>query len=178
MEFKTSEIIKHPRDMVYSTYRDHLTELVPYLPNVETITTLKREETPRGVQLVNQWKISSAIPRAIRPFFPDKMMSYLDRANWNDEALCVDWVFEVGLFPEAVDCHGTNFFIEGKAPGTTEVALGGCLNIDLLKVRGIPRFLKGLAPTIENALLTQVRPNLIAVCQAVGRHLDNLPRVG
>jgi hypothetical protein len=172
MEFKIIELLKHSPDKVYQTYRDRLPDLVPYLPNVDVIERLERQETPGGVKHVFRWKVSGAIPRAVRPFFSDKMMTYLDRNEWFDEVKRVDWRFEIGIFPDAVDCHGTNFFTAGKEPGTAEIALTGFLNIDLAKVKGVPRLLHGLASTVEKFLLDQVRPNLMAVTKAVGQYLD------
>jgi hypothetical protein len=172
MEFRIAEIIRHPRERVYCAYRNHLTDLVSYLPNVDSIETLEREQTDQGIRMLNRWKINAAIPRVVRPFLHEKMMTYLDQANWLDQEHKVNWRNEIGLFPEAIDCHGTNFFNEGPHPDTTEVALTGRLDIDLSGIRGVPRMLHGFAPKVESFILNLVRPNLVAVARAVGRFLD------
>jgi hypothetical protein len=172
MEFKIAELIRHPLEKVYRTNRDHLADLVPFMPNVDDIEVLERAETPTGVRLVNRWKVSGAVPRVARPFFGEKMLTYLDRAEWHNEASRVDWKFEIGMFPDAVDCHGSNYFTAGKEAETTELVLQGWLNIDLGKVRGVPRLLQGLASTVESFVIGQVRPNLAAVAVAVGKFLD------
>lgn len=43
MEFELSETVNHPREAVYHTYRDHLSEVVRYLPNVDAFEVLERE---------------------------------------------------------------------------------------------------------------------------------------
>jgi hypothetical protein len=172
MEFRIAELVRHPLEKVYRTNRDHLADLVPYMPNVDDVEVLERNETPTGVRLVNRWKVSGAVPRVVRPFFGEKMLTYLDRAEWHNEASRVDWRFEIGMFPDAVDCHGSNHFTAGKEGETTELVLQGSLAIDLGKVRGVPRLLHGLASTVESFVIGQVRPNLVAVAVAVGKFLD------
>jgi len=148
MEFKLVELIKYPLDAVYDTYRDHLADLVSYLPNVERIEKLEQQATPNGVKQLNRWKVSGAIPRPLRAFFSDQLLTYLDHADWNDSERHVEWRFEMGMMTEAIDCHGTNFF-RGVSENSTELTLTGELTIDLSKIRAIPRFLYGLAPTFE-----------------------------
>ena len=173
MEFNVSEIVHHPLEQVYVTTRDRLLELVPYLPNVDAVETLEREPLSDGVRLLNRWKVSGAVPRLARPFFSDKMATYLDHARWRDADRAVDWRFEIGVCAQAVDCHGQNFFRAGSTPGTTEVALTGHLDIDVARIRGVPRLFHGLAPHVERFVLGLVRPNLVAVSRAVGRLLDD-----
>jgi hypothetical protein len=172
MELNVTEVIHHPLEQVYLTYRDRLVELVPYLPNVDSVEVLEREPLADGLRLLNRWKVNGAVPRVARPFFSESMATYLDHARWRDADRAVDWRFEIGVVAEAVNCQGCNFFRAG-APGSTEVALTGRLTIDLARVRGVPRLLHGLAPTVEKFILNLVRPNLVAVCRAVGRLLDD-----
>lgn len=172
MEFRVAEIIRHPRERVYSVYRNHLEDLVPYLPNVERIEIVEREQTDLGIRMLNRWQINVAIPRLMRPILHKRMMTYLDHANWLDGEHKVEWRNEIGLFPKAINCHGTNYFNLGLDPETTEVALSGRLDIDLSEIRGVPRMLYGLAPKAESFILNLVRPNLVAVARAVGRFLD------
>ena len=167
MDFKVSEIINHPINNVYEVYRDMLPDLVPYLPNVDDIVVEQREEADGRVKMLNRWKVNGSIPRAVRPFFNDKMLSYADHADWVDADRLVNWHLVIGAFPEAVKCGGTNYF---KEPG--EVLLTGELTVDLSKIRGVPRLLRRLSPTVEKFVLELVKPNLSAVTSAVARYLD------
>ncbi len=172
MDFKVSEIINHPLEKVYETYRDKLPDLVPYMPNVDDIVVESREDMEGEVKLVNRWKVSGSIPRAVRPFFSDNMLSYADHAHWVEAERVVHWFFEIGAFPEAVDCRGTNYFMP-SGDGATEVQLTGTLTVDLAKMRGVPRLLHRLAPKVESFVLERVKPNLSAVTNAVTRYLDS-----
>jgi hypothetical protein len=42
MKLEADARIAFPREVVYSTYRDRLPALVPYLPNIKGITVQKR----------------------------------------------------------------------------------------------------------------------------------------
>ncbi|MFH1130785.1 MAG: hypothetical protein V1754_05580, partial [Pseudomonadota bacterium] len=85
MDFRIVEKVGHPLKDVYLTYRDHLSELAPYLPNVDKIEAVEREESEGQVKLVNRWHVSAAVPRVLRPFFRTEQLSYLDHAVWKDE---------------------------------------------------------------------------------------------
>ena len=172
MDFNVPQTINHPLDMVYVAYRDRLADMVPYLPNVDELRVESREQTERGIALVNFWKVSGGLPRAVRPLFKEGAMTYLDHADWDDAEQRVRWWFEMGMFPEAVDCRGVNYFRPGPTEGTTIVELTGALTVDLAKVRGVPRFLRGLAPKVESFVIGRVKPNLTSVGAAVGRFLD------
>lgn len=175
MEFRISQLLPHPLDAVYSTYRDRLPELALDLPNVDGVDVLERHQLPEGMRLVNRWRVSAAVPRAARPFFKADRLSYLDHAAWTDREFRVDWRFEVGLFPEAVDCQGTHYF-SAREDGGTEVLFTGDVRIDMARVRGVPRFLHRLHNKVEGYLLRQLQPNLLAIGDAVRRLLDREAR--
>ena len=106
-----------------------------------------------------------------RPFFKRDRLSYLDYASWIDAERCVEWQFEVGVFPDAVKVQGVHHFTpEGES--STSVLFTGDVSVDLSRVRGIPRFLHRLQPKVERYLLGQVKPNLAAVTNAVTALLD------
>lgn len=172
MDFKVSEIINHPLEQVFAVYRDEMASLVPYMPNVDDIEVVDRQEMDGEVKLINRWKVSGSIPRAVRPFFSDDMLSYLDHAHWLEAERTVSWFFELNALGDAVDCRGINYFKPGSKEGTTELILTGALKVDLAKVRGVPRLLRRLAPTVESFVLERVKPNLSGVADAVERYLN------
>ena len=172
MDFKVTEIINHPTEEVYLTYRDRLPLLVPYLPNVDQVEVVESEQTDEGLRLLNRWIVTGSIPRSVRPFFKGKRLSYLDHARWSDAESLVRWRLEIGLFPDAVSCSGVNYFGAGAAPDTTEVSLTGALTVDLARIAGVPRIFRGLAPKIESFVLDRIKPNLSSVTRAVEQYLD------
>ena len=172
MDIKVAEIINHPLDRVYAVYRDEMVDLVPYMPNVDAIEVVDRQEGEGEVKLVNRWKVSGSIPRAVRPFFSDDMLSYLDHATWVAAEQTVSWFFELNTLGDAVDCRGINYFKPARGGEATEVILTGDLKVDLARVRGVPRLLYRLGPKVESFVLERVKPNLSGVAQAVERYLN------
>jgi len=177
LRFTIEETVEHPREEVYQAYRDHLVDLVPQLPNVDAIDVLERHEVPGGVQLVNRWRIHGSIPRTVRPFFKTDRLSYLDHASWIDAEHHVEWRFELGVFPDAVKCEGVNYFRD-RGEGVAEVAFTGVVEIDLARVRGVPRFFRKLNDKVEAFLIERLRPNLQAVTRAVSAFVDERRRAG
>lgn len=173
VKFKFDQVIRHPRPLVFETYRDKLPELVPYLPNCDRIDVLERQQLEDGrIKLKNHWFGNVKVPRAARRFVKEELMSWYDHATWDPEAFTVDWIFELLVFTEAATCAGKNFF-EVVDAGTTRYVLTGELNLDLDRMPFVPRMFRGLAPRIEQWLINGVQPNLQSIGAAVGQYLDD-----
>jgi len=176
VQFRFDQIINHPRQLVFETYRDRLPELVPYLPNLDRIEVVERSDPGDGsVKLKNLWCGNVKIPKAARPFVKEELMSWYDHASWNPRQYTVDWVFELRVFAEAASCSGHNSFedLDGKR---TRYLLTGELLIDLGKMPFIPRIFRPLAPRVEQWLINNVQPNLESIGAAVGQFLDDQAR--
>jgi nitrogen fixation protein len=173
--FRFDQVIPHPRQLVFETYRDKLPLLVPYLPNCERIEVVTREDRAGGVvQLKNLWHASVKVPRAARRFVKDELMSWYDHATWDPQAYAVDWRFELRVFTEAATCGGRNRF-EIVDERSTRYVLSGQLDLDLTKLPFVPRMFSGLAPRVEKWILDAVQPNLESIGAAVGKYLDQHP---
>ena len=173
MEFQVEERIACPREKVFETYRDHLEELVDYLPNVEAIEVQKREVLDdHRVRLVNFWQgTSNDVPKVARPFVKKEMTSWIDRALWDDESYTCRWEFEPSFLKAAVDCYGVNRYDEDGPDGTL-LKIEVSLNIDLHKVRAVPGFLaKRARPIVEKYVADLVRPNLSQVSEGLRNYL-------
>jgi hypothetical protein len=57
MKLEADAKIAFPRELVYSTYRDRLHELVPFLPDVKGITVTTRTDEPGGKSGVTKFLI-------------------------------------------------------------------------------------------------------------------------
>src|SRR5215472_15564287 len=76
MELHADARIPFPRDRVFTAYRDHLPDLLPYLPNVKRVEVKSREEKGHIVNLVNEWQGGGEIPAAVRAIIGDSMMGW------------------------------------------------------------------------------------------------------
>ena len=62
MRFSDEVVLTHPLEVVFEAFRDRLPELVSYLPAIESIETIEREELgPGRVRLVNVWQGNRAV---------------------------------------------------------------------------------------------------------------------
>src|SRR5438132_7837269 len=110
MKLQVESIVKHPREVVFRTYRDRLVELVPHLPNVRAIEVRSREGEPPVTRVVNVWHGGGDIPAAVRSVLSEKMLSWTDHATWDESAWTCRWRMEAHSFREAVRAEGLNHF--------------------------------------------------------------------
>lgn len=171
MDLRADVSIPFPRPLVYATYRDRLTELVPYLPNVRAIEVRSRTERDGVIELVNVWHGGGEVPAAARAFLSEAMLSWTDYATWRAADWATDWRTETHSFREAVRAEGTNRFFE-DGPGATRLEIRGAIAIDPTRIRGVPAFLaRRVAPAVEEFLVGRIKPNLVEVGQGVARLL-------
>jgi hypothetical protein len=158
-------------EQAFVTYRDRLLDLAVYLPNVESIARLSREEREDGrVLQVCRWQARSRqVPLLARPFVRREHLGWIDHAEWRLGELVCDWRFEFPSVPGAVRCEGRNQFLPD--PQGCRFVVSGELSVNLGAVPGVPGFALGLAPTVERFALNHVQPNLAAVAAALARLL-------
>ena len=113
MKFSLVDEIPHPRELVFSTHRDKLLELVQYLPNVASVVTESRIEEGEVVKLVNVWTGASGdIPAPVRPLLKTEHLMWVDRAQWDRDRWRCDWEITLSAIPEAVSARGFSTFLE------------------------------------------------------------------
>lgn len=173
MRIAAESLIHHPRDVVFSAYRDRLSEVAAYMDNVRAIEVVSREDGADGtVRLHNVWRANAEIPNFAQSIVKPDMLAWDDHATWDPVALRCDWNLHTRAFTEAVRCSGTNTFFEVDEH-TTRVVLAGELLIDATQVRVIPRFLAGsVGPQVEKFAVALITPNLEQVNAALQRFLD------
>jgi hypothetical protein len=172
MKLEASAEIAFPRERVFETYRDKLTELVPFLPNVRGIEVTSRAEDGHVVKMVNRWKGGGDIPAAARQVIGDKLLEWDDYATWDAASLNCHWKTVVPAFKEALHAEGTNRF-EDLGGGRTRLIISGDIEIDGARLPKVPKFIgKAVAPAVETFLVATIKPNLIAVSKGVERYLQ------
>lgn len=171
MDLSADASLLFPRDVVFSAYRDHLVDLVDFLPNIRRIEVKSRKDTDNVVELVNEWHGGGEIPAAARVVLSESMLSWTDYAEWNEAAYTCKWRIETHSFKDAVDCRGENRFID--VDGGTRLEIRGRLTIDAKKVKGVPKLLsKSVSKTVEDFLVKKITPNLIEVSGGLRRYLE------
>lgn len=170
MELVAAATLPFPRPIVFAAYRDDILKVLQYLPNVRNIEVKSRKEEGPRVELVNIWHGGGDIPAAARAVINENMLTWTDYASWNSDAWTCEWRIETHSFTEAVDCRGTNRFLEVERG--TRIEIRGDIRIDAKKVRGVPGFLAGkVASAVEMFLAQKIRPNLVEVTDGLKKYL-------
>jgi hypothetical protein len=172
MQLQSDARFPFPRDVVFAAYRDEITELLPYLPNVRRIEVKSRREVGPVVELVNEWHGGGEIPAAVRAVLGDSVLAWTDYATWNAESVRCDWRSETHAFADALRCAGCNVFLE-DGPGKTLLEVRGTLEVDAKKIRGIPTFLAGkVGRTVEEFLGGKIQLNLVETARGLTKYLE------
>lgn len=171
MKIEADARIAFPRDLVFSTYRDRLPDLVPHLPNIRAIEVLEREDQPGGeagvARLLNLWRAEGDIPKVAQAIIKPEMVAWDDHARWNQNEWTCEWRVVPKFFTDNVRCQGKNQFID-EGDGMV-LKIRGDLDIDLKGVKGIPRFIpvSRIAPVIEKFIVALLTPNLLSVSKGL-----------
>lgn len=173
MKFTITEEIAHPRDKVFRTQRDKIVELVPYIPNVESVVVEETHVEGPVVRFLNRWKVAATeIPGPIKGFLKPEHLGYLDRAKWDETTHRCEWELEITALKDAVTARGTTSFLDEG--GETIVRMDGEFLIHPDRVPGVPAFVaRTLAPTLEKFVVGLLQPNLKKTAHAVGAYIDD-----
>lgn len=171
MEIVADAVIPFSRELVYTTYRDRLPELVDYLPNVDAIEVLESRREGPLLHLVNRWVGSARVPRFMRHAIKPEWLSWNDIAVWYDDEWACEWRIDNPRLERQVRVSGRNTFVE-ESPGRCRFEIRGELHLDGTSLPGVPSLIgRRLAPQIERFIVALIRPNLIKTADGVRRFL-------
>ena len=91
MELVADAKLPFPRPVVFAAYRNHLVDLLSYLPNVRAIVIESRVDSGEVSTFVNTWHGGGEIPAAARAFLSEAMLSWTDHARWDQAAWTCEW---------------------------------------------------------------------------------------
>jgi uncharacterized protein YndB with AHSA1/START domain len=175
MQLHADARIPFPRETVFAAYRDDITRLLPFLPNVRAIEVKSRRDDGSRVEMVNEWRGGGDIPAAVRAVLGESVLSWTDYASWDGRTFSCAWRTETQAFGDAMKCQGQNEFVEDGA-GATIVSVRGALDIDGRKIRGVPGFLAGtVGRAAEDFLASKIQANLLETAKGLERYLKESP---
>jgi hypothetical protein len=171
MLINASVFVPFPPALVYSTYRDCLSEIVKQMPSVKQVLLKSRQEVNGTVQQVYEWHGKSEIPGMLKAFLSEDLLTWTDFATWREADQVTDWQIRPQAFQEAVTWAGTDRYLaEGKG---TRIESRGELSIDPKRLQGVPGFLTGQVSRLaEEMLVKQSEPNFVAMSQHVKAYLE------
>lgn len=170
MEFEVHDRVPYPVEAVIHAMRDRIAELVPYMPDIESVKEEERTSTgPGRFKLRNRWMAKDRIPTVARSLIDPKSLGWIDHAEWDGTG--VRWRLEMLFMTEYVSVTGeTRFSDDGR--GATLVHLKGDLKLDIAKHPSIPRLLSGtITKGVEQLVISLVKPNLLNVNRGIEKLL-------
>ncbi len=159
-------LLNASKEKVWKTYRDKLPKLVSAMPTVEEIKVISREENEEEIKLLNRWKISGGLPKALKKLIPIKLLSYNDEAIWKqNEYIC--YFIETPIDgSEIYKCIGKNIFSDQG--DQTILTISFELVIYPEKIPGVPSFIaRKIVPKIEKIISNEVAKNLASTAKVV-----------
>jgi hypothetical protein len=168
MQINVPSTIPFARQDVFRAYRDDLTSLVQYLPNISKIEIASREEPEDGiVKLENHWYAEAKIPKVGQAFIKQDMLKWIDYAHWNLNDWTCDWRIETFFMREAVSCSGKNYF-KVQSDDSTGLTITGDLTLNMKAVPGVPRLLAGaVKPQLEKFIVALITPNFHTINEGI-----------
>ena len=173
MKLDARDRLHHPRQLVWDTYRDELPRLAAYLPNIEQIENLSREEPGGGiVKLSNRWVAKGDVPSVAKRFIKPEMLRWDEDVVWDEGRWVCSWRIKPAFFTDHVRVEGETTYRE-LGGGVTEPHIAGVLAVDVSGVRGVPRLLVGTVNSaVEKLVAKLILPNMQRLNASLGRYLD------
>lgn len=175
MKIQADATLSFSRALVFSTYRDELPALVPYLPNVRAIEVLSREDDADNTQgktrLHNLWRAEGDIPKVAQAIIKPEMVAWDDHAIWNQTEWTCEWKVVPKFFTNSIRCRGKNQYVDHG--NSTTLQIRGELEVDANRIPGVPRLLaRRIAPVIEKFIVALLTPNLLQVSVGLEKYLQ------
>ena len=174
--FNSVSIVKYPVEQVWTTIRDRLPELVPYMEDVEKITLLQREDRQDGiVSLDNLWQSNPRLPMLQSLHLDPDLFAWTDRAEWDSQNHTCRWRIEPRLLPDQVQCSGVARYEAALGGRGTRVTFEGQLGVSAQSLPGMPYVDASLLKGVELLASSLIPKNLRKMTEAVGSFLDQNP---
>jgi hypothetical protein len=173
-QFKTLVVLKHPRELVWTTMRDKLPELAPLLGDIENVITEQRDEQSGGrVLLVNLWSAKPVIPSALQGIVNSSMLRWTDHADYDVQKWECRWRIEPHFARERTQCTGVTRYEPALGGAGTRVTFEGSLEVNAHGLPGVPAFLEStVGAAIESFIATLIPGNFRKLTIALGTHLE------
>lgn len=185
MQFKEQSIVSHPASAILETMIERMEEIVPFLPNIESIETKESKKLKNGqIRIIRHWQgKADTIPTAIRPFISRDVLGWIDTATWTPSEYKVEWQ-QSALTPGVArlyECSGENYFEPNPDDprNSSRIRILGKLDVHPDRLPGLPTFVgRTLAPQIEKFIIGMITPNLRNLAAGLQGYLDHKSKGG
>ena len=179
MHLEADAVIPYSREIVFRTYRDELTTLVEFLPNVREIHRISAEGSPAADgsetnAMTHEWLGGGEVPVAIQRIIDDSVFRWVERVIWDESRFVAKWEIQTEALKGAFRCVGRHTFVELEE--STRLETSGEMHLDLATLAGgrvaLPGFVAdGLGRALQQLVARQIGTNLLNVSDALTRYL-------
>ena len=180
MQLNAEHTVIAPCVSVLNLVMSGMDDLLPYMPEVESVTHQSVETRDNGdVHIVSDWQgSSSTTPKLLRPFVSKEALAWVDDAVWRPSAHHVNWTIKSKM-SKYYSCNGRNSF--GPHPddpqGKTLMKIEGDLLVRPENLPLVPNVLgRKMAPKIERFIIKLILQNFEAMSKALQRYFDDVKR--
>ena len=172
--FKNIIMVKYPEDMVWQAIRDCLPELAQWLDNVDTISVEERNEQDNGnIHLTNLWQAKAKMPPGLKSVIDPDMLSWIDRAEWQESSRQCHWKIEPNFFHDRIQCSGTAHYASAMGGRGTKIIFEGDIDIDTHQLPGVPAALEStIARGVESMVTSLIPKNFRKMTEALPKILE------
>lgn len=176
-EFRSLAIVSRPPLVVWTTVRDRLADLLPFLTDIESVTTHDRLTRPDGtVQLVNTWKARPKVPAALRSIVGPDAFTWEDHAEWRSASRECHWSVRVPALSNDTPCSGVTRYDEALGGRGTRLTFEGTFQVPPGARRRLPGpVLTALAAPAESFITTMIVSNFQKLARALEQHVKAAP---
>lgn len=175
--FKSVTIVKYPLQPVWTTVRDNLPALVPFMEDVEKIIPLERTmKAGDTLRIDNLWQASPRLLALLKLNINPENLAWVDRAEWRQAAYECHWRIEPRFLPEHIQASGVARYEPAIGGRGTRITFEGQIGAAAPGPVAAPSFLNGAVLQGFEALAGSLIPaNLRKLTEAVSVYLDANP---
>ncbi|HHO49340.1 MAG TPA: hypothetical protein ENK18_00335 [Deltaproteobacteria bacterium] len=172
MDFAHAESTPHPRPLVFRTHRDELEQVVARIDAVQRVDLRSRTAHAGGrLEQVHRWHgTQAALPVFLRPFVSEELLVWIQRTTWSVHAWRADWEIEVPGLGAALECKGSNVYLE-EGRGTS-IEISGSFSFRPERVPELKVVPSSTVPVVERAVVSLIVPLIKQSGAAVAAYLD------
>lgn len=173
MQFVISDPIPLSVEEAFTLLRDQMSNLVPYMPDTESIEELSRTEDGTQTQTVKRWQASTdRVPKALRSIIQPELMSWKDHATWSSETHTGTWELEANTGSQLFSCSGVTAIKAHGQGALLEITVH--LEIYPENLPGVPKLLaKTIRGQVEKFLGQILSDNMRQLAQSITRYVDH-----
>ena len=172
MDFNHTERTSHPRALVFETHRDELDAVVAHLPDVRRVELQSSSTHADGrLEQLYRWHGShGALPMLVRPFVKESLLVWEQRTVWDPARWRADWEIAVPGMGAALECRGSNAYLEQAGGGTT-IEVEGSFDFTPHRVSAFQGVPDTAIPMVERMVVSLVVPMIQRSGRAVADYL-------